>query len=224
MLILPSPLDYVPEPITVTGGARTASTAASASHTFNSQTLGAAAPNRSVIVGVALNGTTVHPVTALTVDGVSATYITSASSSGGFEIVEFWAVKLPDTNTNTSVTIAVTLAGALAGSPVCAIFPWTVYNLQGLAALDTDTDNTPNANPSLAIDAFTSGAVFGVSSGNLSPAATWTGLSEDADGITSTVGSSSAHLTFLTGSAAFAVTVSLTGTQTNQVVVLISVR
>jgi hypothetical protein len=222
MLITAPFFDYAPEPITVEFQARSGSSSDAATYTFSGAAIGSANPRRSIIVGITAIGATPRTLNSVTVDGVSASMIFEQdyTGSGDFKC-RFWGVKLPDTNTNTTGDIVITFSGSVTHA---AINVWAVYNLQSLTPVDTAGDQGINVTSDLSVDVVASGAAFGLINGNLSGAATWTGLVEDSDGVIETVASSAAHEVFVASSAPFSITVNLTGTQTAQVAAAISLR
>ena len=146
--------------------------------TFSGKSLGVAAPDRVVVVGVS-GWATNFAVSSLTIGGVSASLVVALAN--GFDIVEMWAAAVP---TGATGDIVVTFAGA---QDACGIIVWAMYGANGAAAFATasDTDSDP---ASVAISVPGGGAVIGYCGlrSNTDRTFTWAGITEDADGVVET--------------------------------------
>ena len=146
--------------------------------TFSGKSLGVAAADRVVVVGVS-GWATNFAVSSLTIGGVSAAAVVSLAN--GFDIVEMWSAVVP---TGTTGDVVVTFAG---GQDACGIDVLAMYNANGAAAYATasDTDSDP---ASVAIAAPGGGAVIGYCGlrSNTDRTFIWTGLTEAADGVVET--------------------------------------
>jgi hypothetical protein len=223
MLITGEPFfDYVPEPVSVAFQARTSNATNLTTYTFAAANIGAANPRRSLIVGITHSDGSPRTIDTVTVGGQSMSLIFDQQYAGsGTFRCSFWGIQFADTFTDTTADIVVTHSASVGH---CVINVWAVYNLQSISAFDTAADTGINVTSSLNLDVPTSGAAFGLSNGNLSATATWTGLTEDADAVIETIGGSAASGVFASSETNRTITVDLTGTQTSQNAAAISLR
>lgn len=141
------------------------SASATSPHSFTSTATGTAAPSREVFVAV-YNGV----VSAVTVGGISATLVESASSS-----LTLWRAAVP---TGTTATVEVTFTG---GGGRLLISVWAAYNLLSTTPFDTASyaaSSTPASNHSTTIDTAGGGILIAaaaavITSGDGGPS--WTG-------------------------------------------------
>lgn len=155
-------------------------------YTFAAQPLGAAAADRYIVVGVQRRPAAT--VSAVTVGGVSATQVVTATNSDN--AVSLWIAAVP---TGTTGDVVVTLS---TGVLRCAI---QVYRLTGIASpvpYHTVTGSgTGTASGALNIPA--GGVAIGCAvQGTTTTAATWAGLTEDYDAQVEVITASSASGTF----------------------------
>lgn len=165
------------------------STANSASHTFSSASLGAAASDRVILVAVGPSWNGIDSsVSSVTVAGNSATQIVAASSSPGADTVkaEIWAVALA---AGTTGDVVVTLANPIGTNRNVKV---AVYRMTGtggsITASDTATDTESVLN--LNTNTVKNGAILCVSNmqGGGASTTAWVGPTEDIDETTSAAG------------------------------------
>ena len=173
-------------------------------YTFASQAFAAPSPSRHIVVGIAHRTTTDNAVTAVTIAGVSATYLfrNAVNQSN----VEFYAAHVPAA---TSGSIVVTLN---AETSRLAVSHWSVSNLQSLMPVATATFSLGNYSKNTTAPAKS--VVFGMFYSNYAPGVTWSGLNEDfdatgSDGVVAQV--SSASQTFASAANPLTVTITVTG-------------
>jgi hypothetical protein len=145
-------------------------TSNSTAYTFSGKTIGTAASNRSVIVGVQ-GGDGTATVSTLTVGGVSASYVTRVQN--GSQTMELWKAAVP---TGTTADVVVTWSG---GQNRCAMGCGAAYG----AATSATATASSTANPmaaSLAIPANGFGLGYGCDGGS-GGTYTWTNLTEAFD-------------------------------------------
>jgi len=145
--------------------------------TFNSQGIGAAAANRTVIISVGQNSGSRPSSPTVTVNGNAATlivarrtdYSTSASTTQAL-----YAIEVP---TGTTANIVVTWSTTV---DTTAIGVWAAYGLGSLSPYDTETSGADPA--AMNVDVPAGGIVVGaVFNGNNVAVGTWTGLTENYD-------------------------------------------
>lgn len=106
--------------------------------TFSSRSLGAAAANRKIVVGVG-GAVDTRTVSSLTIGGVSASLVVQAAAT---ETAEMWQANVPS---GTTGDIVVKWSGAQVGG--CGIGVWAVY---GAAAAASNTYTDTNSDPATA--------------------------------------------------------------------------
>lgn len=150
-------------------------------YSFGGVSIGSAASNRQVIVGI--KGTTSSAygsaqggsVVNVTIGGVSATQVIanySSDSGSPVETAEIWWADVP---TGTTATITVGWNGTMARM---GLGTWTAY---GLSAINSTDSRTKAANLSGVVDVPSGAVVIGVLGANSGSAVTWGGLTEDYD-------------------------------------------
>lgn len=148
-------------------------TGTASSYNFASRSIGTAASNRRVLVGVAgRKGGTSPTVTAVTVGGVSATELVQAENESA-NVVAFFMAAVP---TGTTATIAVTLD---AQSDRLGVSVWAIYDLASDTPTDTATDVSDDEPMDVSLNVAAGGMAFGVGFGANWPSNTWAGLTED---------------------------------------------
>jgi|GEM_PF-949516 len=183
--------------------------------TFPGIDIGDAAPDRVVYVAVTagtVSGT--GTVVDVTIGGVSATQIVKAEGPGSpnAEEVSIWALAVAS---GTTATIFVDHDDATTG---CGIVVWAGY---GSSATAEDTATDSGEPTSVSIDIPAGGVCVGMvavrSNTGGPPSWTWTGLTEDVDGIqwNTTVGdiASGASLASASGETSLTVTADFSGTE-----------
>ena len=145
--------------------------------TFSSMSIGTADAGRLVDAITFKRGA--GDITGVTIGGVSATLLATASATLD-QKTQHWVASVP---TGTTADVVVTFDS---GSPLCCL---SVYALYGYSATPYATQiTTGTANPqSVNIAVATDGAVIaGVMSPATGPSCSWTGVTEDVDLDTST--------------------------------------
>ena len=153
----------------------------SATYTFSSQNLGAADPNRWIVVcatGIQVSARTIDTVT---VGGVSATKLVEAESTAGsaFRDVSIWVAYVP---TGTTGDIVLTFSSGLVRAGYSAYRLITSTN--PTTAYDTETDiTTSGSDLSVSINRPDNGVVIAATMALCSTATsvTWAGTSENYD-------------------------------------------
>jgi hypothetical protein len=153
------------------GATSTVSTATT--YTFTGVDIGTPSPSRLVIVGVSAYNATARTFSSATVAGNATTAhigtAVSASFPGGI-------VSIADT-TNSTADIVVNFSGTCTE---CAIFVWVVTNLDSNTPVATNTDP---GSFSLSLSVQARGPYVALVRGATSNNITWTGATEDVDGV-----------------------------------------
>lgn len=148
-------------------------------YTFASQNLGAADPNRWIVVCVGGAHSAARSISSVTVGGVSATKIVQAEGSTLYRHTSIWVAPVP---TGTTGDIVVTWSGAIgrcgysAYRLITGTAPTTAFNTQTDLSL-TSSDLSVSINRP-------AGGVIVASTINISSTATsitWAGTTEDYD-------------------------------------------
>jgi hypothetical protein len=145
-------------------------------YTFAGRTLGAAASNRLIVLGVDASANTIG-ATAVTIGGVSATQLVAAAG-GGTTFISLWVAAVP---AGTTGDIVVTFGD---GKNRCGIAWWRLVDANA-TAFHTASDNGATT-LSADLNVVRGGFAVGVACENLasgqpaSPIYTWTGLNENA--------------------------------------------
>lgn len=173
---LPSFAVLTPLVATYTGNG--AGNPSAASFTSGAIAIGAADPERHVLialVGWADNVT----FNTVTIGGVAASPVGSRAmhtNSGNNATIQYWIAKVP---TGTTATVSVTCSAVLGRWAIAA---WRLMGLQSTTVI-SEAD-TGNADPmTVSINAPDRGAVFGCAMVPTTATFTWTGITEDADNI-----------------------------------------
>lgn len=149
---------------------------ASASKTWAGLSLGTAASDRKIIVGVTRRiGTGTLVINTLTVGGVSATRIATFNIASGYQI-EFWGAAVP---TGTTGDVVVNVAEAGVGR--ISVILWRTTGVQSFTATDSKTDNTISSRTlAVSLNVSANGAGFAATYFNQGNLATtvWSGLTE----------------------------------------------
>jgi hypothetical protein len=205
-------------PVTVSFGDTGSDSVNRTTYNFTTLSIGTAATNRYVLAVVCANAAAALTISSVTIAGVAATPIYDVNYGGGgtFRVAAYIAL-VP---TGTTGDVDVTWSGSASN---CQVGVWALYNLNSIVALDTASDITTNSSPTLNVDTWEGGVAIGVTMGNVSATTVWTGLTEDFDQITETVGFSGASASTV---AAFPRSISATlgGTQTAQTAIAFSLR
>lgn len=171
---------------------------ASATKTWAGLSLGTAASDRKIIVGITRRiGTGTLVINSVTVGGVSATQIASFSITSGYQIA-FFGAAVP---TGTTGDVVVNVAEAGVGR--ISVMLWRTVGLQSFTATDTKTDNTISSRTlSVSLNVSAKGAGFAATYFNQGNLATtvWSGLGEDYSTASSDSGArvDGAHTDFAT--------------------------
>jgi hypothetical protein len=226
MLLLTPPPIWTPPKVTTSFCVQTGNASALTTYTFAGHSIGAAPAgalaNRTIFVVINATDAVPKTINSVTVGGVAMSEVFTQQYSGSGDFRSAWyAVRLPNSNVNTTADIVVTWS---AGVDNCTIAVFAVYNLLSLTPIATVGSQTLNASSTLNINSRAGGVVLGHIAGNASGTATWTGLTEDSDSVVGTRGSSAAHLDIVATSTPLSVSADLTGTQTAQVASAISLR
>ena len=192
MLILTraSPISRGGAPLNIDYRTANTSNATASSYTFSSQDIGAASPDRYVLVAV-YSGSTVGSFTfsSLTVGGISATELTSqlGSVSGAWSRTGFF---LAAVSTGTTANIVVAMSN---NQVQCRIGVWALTNL--VSATPVDTAGSTSLTATLDMDTVAGGGAFVAGRTNLSGTFTPpSGFTEHYDNVNSTVGFAVASL------------------------------
>lgn len=145
--------------------------------TFSSVSFGAATDRSLVIIGVSGRQGNNRQVSAVTIDGISATLITRCDADNACTGIYAASV------TSTSGDVVVTFSG---GMDAAAIGVWAAYNLKSTTAFAAFSDRATTGATSLPGDVNTpaTGIVVSVGSINASTlrTVTWTGVTERYEG------------------------------------------
>jgi hypothetical protein len=150
------------------------------SWTFSSLDIGSAAADRVILVGVTNGSGTVAAINGVSVAGNSATAIVQAdgASSPNEERAEIWAVAVAS---GTTGDVVVTTSAADRG---CGVVVWAAY---GISTTAHDTATDAGDPMSVSIDIPAGGVCVGFCAVRSNSAGssrwTWTGLTEDIDGL-----------------------------------------
>lgn len=150
----------------------------SATYTFSSQNLGAADPNRWIVVCATGIQNAARTIDAVTVGGVSATKIVEAEASA-YRSVSIWVAYVP---TGTTGDIVLTFSSGLVRAGYSAYRLITETN--PTTAYDTETDTTTSGSDlSVSINRPGGGVVIAATVAVCSTATsvTWSGTSENYD-------------------------------------------
>jgi hypothetical protein len=186
-------------------------------YTFSSQAIGTAAASRRIIVGAFGRSNAAVTLTSITVGGVTATVVASATDNDGIVFLrsDLAIVDFP-AGTSASIVVTYSSAGSLARA---SIGVWAAYDL--LSATPTDTANNNSDPMSAAIDVSAGGIIVGFATSDATATHTWTNLTERFDeaveGISSHTGASDA---FAAGETNRTITADPSAATTNQTLVL----
>ena len=141
------------------------------SYTFSAQAIGAAASDRYVLVGIAARNSSDVALNSVSIGGVSATSVVSATASGSR--AAFYIANVP---TGTTGDVVVTFASTMLR---CAIGVWRVDGLTSTTPTDSTTNTTDPFAANINISA--GGAAFGLAYTNgAQTSISWTNLTSDA--------------------------------------------
>lgn len=157
------------------------STADSASYTFSSVDIDAAAANRQVVVCyfIGRSGVGAFSLSSLTVGGVSATELVGLMGAGNAYRVGIAIAEVPE-GTTADVVVTPSISGNRAA---VAVYP--IYGAS-TTALDTGTDT--GADPlSDTLTTAKNGMVIACNVGGGGGATTWSNITEDFDAVVETV-------------------------------------
>ena len=146
--------------------------------TFTSASIGTAAADRLVIVGIVIGkdaGTwSANPVSSVTIGGISATQVGSQILCEGTTTaaLSMFAATVP---TGTTANIVLSLAA----NGVADIVIWNATGLSSTTASDTKSDNATPFTQSLTVP--TGGFGIGLAGGETVTSWTWTNLTERSD-------------------------------------------
>lgn len=209
--IIPVPLASVATKISFLQGSMDISDLTT--YTFASQNLGAADPNRWIVVCVGGAHNAARSISSVTVGGVSATKIVQAEGSTVFRHTSIWVAYVP---TGTSGDIVVTWSGAIGR---CGYSAYSLITASApTTAFDTQTDLTLTSSYLSVSINRPAGGVIVASTINISStttSVTWAGTTEDYDekwSETTVSGFSSSSIA--SGSSPLTVTATIAGTPT----------
>lgn len=176
-------------------------------YTFASKTLGDAAADRKIIVGVVRDGGSARTVSTLTVGGVSASLLIAQAGGVNTVSAEMWWATVP---TGTTGDIVVTFSG---GASRCGINWWRLVGA-GAAAYDTGSNTTAGAT-SLAdtLNIPAGGGALAISDNKDNATTTWTNLTKRGTDlvIEGTSKMSGADASFAAAQTALAITANYSG-------------
>jgi hypothetical protein len=182
-------------------GSATALPAGGTPFTFNAVPIGAASPDRLVVIALMMQA---NDVASVTIGGIAATK--AIGINNGTTFCELWIAAVP-----TGTTANVALGGGSGTNPRLCIASYSLYGASA-APLATATDITSTYDANLAfgancvvIGAFTNAPAIGSSD-------IWTGLTEDVDAVNSNTNFSAASIQDVSGSLAINVTPSALST------------
>lgn len=183
-----------------------ASTANATSHTFTSESIGTAATDRYIIIGVtAENNLGARTISSVTVGGVSATQVVFREHSTG----SFWtqaAIYIVPYPTGTTATIVVNWS---ASNNMCGIGVWNATQLQSATATNTNSNTSDplTATLNVAPGGIAIGCAAAFPSGATPITYTWTNMSERHDGVVEgTVTQTGADTSLVNGNSSLSVT------------------
>jgi hypothetical protein len=187
--------------------AATSSANNDAAYTFTDQALGAAAPDRYVVIAVVLRDAGGLPeASTVTVQGISATEAVGVTFNNTTEAyyASLWIAAVP---TGTTGTVVVTGNATMTD---CAISLYRVTGIASPTPSDTDTDSGDKSLFSMDLDVQSRGIAIGVAIHETHlTAATWTGLTEDEDAQADNIRYTAASEAFSVDANALAITVTL---------------
>jgi hypothetical protein len=200
--------------------ANAASATTSLGYSFSSLNFGTASADRHLLIGTAGQAGSAASVSAVTIGGISASQVFSASSST--VTVAFWIAAVP---TGTSGTVQITWAAQRAR---CAVIVWALTGLQSTTPVDTGSEvNSGSTALNDDVDISAGGVCLAMAydSGTGSRTWTWSGLSEVIDttfasGRSYTGGSAD----FATAQSGFTVQTTPSGSTTANVLSIVSLR
>jgi hypothetical protein len=193
---------------------QTAADSANAStYTYTSQSLGAAAADRYIVVGVASRiGAASLTLSSLTVGGVTATIVDQRSATGvasGGTATTLGALAIAAVPTGTTGNVVVNLS---ATALRCVVSMWRFDGLASATAFAAG-DSAATA-PTINLDIPANGAAVGIITAGYSGSltASWTGLTEQYDATTEALAVSSASDAIISAETGRTVTGTFTGT------------
>lgn len=189
-------------------------TADTNSPSFNSFSIGTAAPDRYIVVCSTgrKTGTASAPTTSVTVGGVGLSAVRQDSNiATNLNNASIWGGIIPS-GTSANIIVNYTSAGTMLRTGISV---YALYGLESTTAFDSDTSTA--SNPSISLDIPIRGVCIGVGCTAASTTCTWTGITEDGErnveGAALQMSSASSLLNAETGR-----TIQVTfGTNTNQV-------
>ncbi len=191
-------------------------------YTYSSQNLGAADPNRWIVVCVYGVHNLARSLSTVTVGGVSASSLIQAEGSSVYRHVSIWVAQVP---TGTTGDIVVTWNNTIGRSGYSAYR--LITEIAPTSPYDTDSDLILSTSDlSVSIDRSSSGVIVAATLNFASTATsvTWSGVSEDFDSVwtaeSTAQGGSSASTA--TGASPVTVTATIAGTPTANSVGLVA--
>jgi hypothetical protein len=175
--------------------------------TYSTRSLGTAAADRIILVGVIGNDNS-RTVSSVTVGGVSASItVNTFTGASAAHCIYIWQAAVPS---GTTGNIVVTFSGTVSDS---GIGVWALYNANSTATATATNSSNPL---STTINVPANGALVGIARSGASSTFTWTNLTENYDTITPTnsVGWSGASATFATAQTSLAITATQTVSST----------
>lgn len=170
MSYLINPYAFGIPPATISYAANSNYTSGGTSHTHSGVSIGTAAANRKVAVGIVGSGTSSGTVSAVTIAGVSASQVVAINDVPNENTAEIWQAAVP---TGTSGDIVITWSSAKGSSNI------GVWRITGAASAANDTGSS-SADPATdTLDIPANGVALGciISNG----AVAWTNLTENYD-------------------------------------------
>lgn len=142
-------------------------------YTFASQSFGATAADRKIVVGVGARGSGNFTISSVTIGGVTATLVVNSSSG----LQDQAALYIADVPTGTTGSVVIVLS---TGILRCGIGVWRMIGAASSTPTDTGISAADPATTTLTISANGSGVGYGIQI-DATSTATWTGLNEDFD-------------------------------------------
>ncbi|MCC2095970.1 MAG: hypothetical protein KDJ29_03720 [Hyphomicrobiales bacterium] len=174
MLFVPPPVIASAANVAVTYTGHAESATQTASYSFTSQPIGAAAADRYVIFCVMARGVFSGGVNSATLNGNSCTKV--ATHDAAFGHVQIWITNAPVTSGSTATIVISSSSGDLSA---CGI---DIYSVRGLlSTTPTDTDDNETDNTTLNLSVAEGGFVIACSSQASGATCTVTGAAEVSD-------------------------------------------
>jgi hypothetical protein len=220
MIVGGIPMLFGGAPVEISLTANAVSAANLTTYTFAAQSLGVAAGDRLIAVGIGSAGNTTT-ISSVTIGGVSASQVVAADGgSGNSRIAAIWVAAVP---TGATGNVVVTFGS---GMVHCSI---DVYRLVGASATTyhTATDITITSNAeSASLNLVANGAAIGVfhTNGGATRTTTWTNLTEQTDRVVEAPYATSTAANATTETQALTITATASGSLDQAALALASFR